>query len=197
MNTSTTRCQLISLFADGELDDSEQLHVLALLRQSEGSRKWDEYHLVGDLLRSTDMAGEVRPGFAACFSARLAAEPAFLNAESPLGGASKEPAASRRASRNRMYRLAAPGAAIAAAVLLTIAALPHLSGLHAGAAGGNAALLAHVSARPESIALSSERATLRDARIDEYLQAHQRFSPSLYTTAQYSRAAAFAVEKDK
>lgn len=32
---------------------------------------------------------------------------------------------------------------------------------------------------------------LRDPRIDDYLSAHQRFSPSVYSTAQYVRSAAF------
>ncbi len=32
---------------------------------------------------------------------------------------------------------------------------------------------------------------LRDPRIDDYLAAHQRFSPSVYSTAQYARSAAF------
>ncbi len=38
---------------------------------------------------------------------------------------------------------------------------------------------------------------LRDPLIDQYLLAHQRFSPSVYSTAQYARSAAFANEKDK
>jgi sigma-E factor negative regulatory protein RseA len=37
---------------------------------------------------------------------------------------------------------------------------------------------------------------LRDPRIDEYLLAHQRFSPSLYSTAQYARSATFATDSD-
>ncbi|MBI3231122.1 MAG: sigma-E factor negative regulatory protein [Burkholderiales bacterium] len=38
---------------------------------------------------------------------------------------------------------------------------------------------------------------LRDPQFDQYLLAHQRFSPSVYSTAQYARSAAFANEKDK
>ncbi len=34
-------------------------------------------------------------------------------------------------------------------------------------------------------------AMLRDPRIDDYLAAHQRFSPSVYSSAQYVRSAAF------
>jgi sigma-E factor negative regulatory protein RseA len=38
---------------------------------------------------------------------------------------------------------------------------------------------------------------LRDPRIDEYLLAHQRFSPSMFSTAQYARSATFATDSGK
>lgn len=38
---------------------------------------------------------------------------------------------------------------------------------------------------------------LRDPQIDQYLLAHQRFSPSVYSTTQYARSATFASEKEK
>ncbi len=42
-----------------------------------------------------------------------------------------------------------------------------------------------------------EMVYLRDPLIDQYLLAHQRFSPSVYSTAQYARSAAFANETNK
>jgi sigma-E factor negative regulatory protein RseA len=42
-----------------------------------------------------------------------------------------------------------------------------------------------------------EGVVLRDPRIDEYLLAHQRFSPSVYSTAQYARSATFATDSNK
>jgi sigma-E factor negative regulatory protein RseA len=38
---------------------------------------------------------------------------------------------------------------------------------------------------------------LRAQGIDEYLMAHQRFSPSVYSSAQYARSATFANESGK
>jgi sigma-E factor negative regulatory protein RseA len=38
---------------------------------------------------------------------------------------------------------------------------------------------------------------LRDPDIDDYLLAHQRFSPSVYSTAQYARSATFATDTEK
>jgi sigma-E factor negative regulatory protein RseA len=38
----------------------------------------------------------------------------------------------------------------------------------------------------------SDGVILRDPGIDDYLLAHQRFSPSVYSTAQYARSATFS-----
>jgi sigma-E factor negative regulatory protein RseA len=38
---------------------------------------------------------------------------------------------------------------------------------------------------------------LRDPGIDDYLLAHQRFSPSVYSTAQYARSATFVNDSNK
>jgi sigma-E factor negative regulatory protein RseA len=46
-------------------------------------------------------------------------------------------------------------------------------------------------------ASASGEVVMRDPRIDDYLFAHQRFSPSLYSTAQYARSATFATESTK
>ena len=54
------------------------------------------------------------------------------------------------------------------------------------------------AAAPETITVASKDGeVLRDPRIDDYLLAHQRFSPSVYSSAQYARAATFAVDSDK
>ena len=47
------------------------------------------------------------------------------------------------------------------------------------------------------VASAADTEVLRDPRIDEYLSEHQRFSPSLYNTAQYARSATFAIDADK
>jgi sigma-E factor negative regulatory protein RseA len=42
-----------------------------------------------------------------------------------------------------------------------------------------------------------EGVVLRDPRIDDYLLAHQRFSPSMYSTAQFARSATFETAPGK
>lgn len=177
MNTSRTMQELISAFADGELDEARHPEVLALLDTPDGRAAWDELHLSGDILRSDDMALRMSGDFAAGVSARLESEPVFLAPPAALG--------------NRLRRLAMPGAAVAAAVVLTVLTVPHLAGLAPGAtpaAKPEVAALAVVTGAPD---------VLRDARIDEYLLAHQRFSPSVYSTAQFARSATFATESGK
>lgn len=45
--------------------------------------------------------------------------------------------------------------------------------------------------------LAQQGEVARDPRIDDYLLAHQRFSPSMYSSTQYARSAAFAIDSDK
>jgi sigma-E factor negative regulatory protein RseA len=52
------------------------------------------------------------------------------------------------------------------------------------------------SAESEVVA-AQQGEVLRDPRIDEYLMAHQRFSPSVYSSAQYARSATFASDTGK
>jgi len=80
-------------------------------------------------------------------------------------------------------------AAVAVAAFLTV---PQMM-----TPNGNAPVVTAAVA-PETITVASKDGeVLRDPRIDDYLLAHQRFSPSVYSSAQYARAATFAVDSDK
>ena len=61
--------------------------------------------------------------------------------------------------------------------------------------------VAATSSAPQGVAsinsLAQQGEVARDPRIDDYLLAHQRFSPSMYSSAQYARSAAFAIDSDK
>jgi sigma-E factor negative regulatory protein RseA len=46
-------------------------------------------------------------------------------------------------------------------------------------------------------ASAAQGTVLRDERIDDYLLAHQRFSPSVFSTAQYARTATFSTDSNK
>ena len=138
----------VSLLVDGELDADRVERVCHGLRAPDVAETWVCYHMIGDALR-----GQCTPirGFAQRFSARLAGEPTVLAPTRPRP---------------------AP-AAVALAIAATVAAV--------GIVGWVA--LATMPAPPEAIATAQQASAVRpaDARrpvVNEYLLAHQEYSPA-------------------
>lgn len=179
MNTNELKRERISAFIDGELDEAATEIALADLRDQEGRADWDLYHQIGDVLRSDELALRMSDDFSERFAARLAAEPTIV-----------APAAPRRSAR-RNLRLAAGAVAVAAlAFVVTVPIIdalqpepsaPAIAGAPADAAAGEVVL----TATPEGV-------ILRDPRIDDYLFAHQRFSPSVQPGIEHARNANFS-----
>ena len=187
MDTNKTVNAQVSAFADGGLDGVQAATILKALQEPAGRAAWDEYHLIGDVLRSSDSAVAMTPDFSARMAARLADEPIHI------GAALVSPKPVHRA-----WRAGISGAAMAATVLLTVLVGPRLIGTQhpeavaetAGVARTADGIVAVATAKPGTV-------VLRDVQIDEYLLAHQRFSPSIYSTALYARSSTFATESDK
>jgi sigma-E factor negative regulatory protein RseA len=131
-------------------------------------------------------------------------------------------AAGMRQRKQFMRRFVMPGAAVAAAVVAVVFVIaPQQSALMAsgspasvspqavvadaaGAAAVAPGAITTVSAVAPSVpsamqvsSLAQQGEVARDPRIDDYLLAHQRFSPSMYSSAQYARSAGFAIDSDK
>lgn len=216
MTTNEMTGEQISAFADGESSDAQIELALASLRQPEGKTAWDIYHQIGDVLRSDDMAVSLSAGFAERMAARLDAEPTIIVPAIANNGhtftkhaASQSPASSTRAIK----RWAMPGAvaavaAAAAAFFATPQLMVALKGESPVAVAQPTVASAVVSGKAEGstsdteqgavIAASvAEGVVLRDSRIDDYLLAHQRLSPSVFSTAQYARSATFASDSNK
>ena len=215
----------ISAFADGELAETHIDLALAALRQPEAQQTWDLYHQIGDTLRSEEMAFSLSEHFAAKMAARLAAEPLILAPQAAQGalepaaalvnaahanGASKHPVMPRQFMR----RFGVPGVAVAAAVAAIVfvavpqhPALTNPNGDNALATAttggsGSTASVVNVATASGSLQRAGQISALsqqgeRDANIDEYLVAHQRFSPAMYSSAQYARSAGFTINSDK
>lgn len=209
MNTKSVTQEQISAFADGEMLESHPEAVLAALRQQEARCAWDVYHHIGDVLRSDDMAFALRPDFAARMAARLEAEPTIV-APQPASAPIRQRFASGRAgtSMRLLHRFRIAGAAAAVAAVAFIAAPPLMVALSGSGAGAGTAVVASsalagssagtTETRSEVVAVNAQDGViLRDPRIDDYLFAHQRFSPSVYSTAQYARSAAFSNDSGK
>jgi len=145
----------ISALMDGEVDESDLTQDLARLRSNADLRRsWDTYHLIGDALR-----GHTAPALASKVAERLAAEPTVL-APQPL----------RRSPRGKIVQRAFSAAAgVAAVALVAWLALP-----------GPAIDAQQIAARPTGSMLSTPPMTAvtpAAVDVDNYLLAHQSFSP--------------------
>ncbi|MDP9108912.1 MAG: sigma-E factor negative regulatory protein [Pseudomonadota bacterium] len=204
MKSNDMSREQISAFADGEMDTQGVDHVLHDLRDAEQQSLWGLYHGIGDVLRSDEMAIDFSPGFSARMAARLNAEPSYLGPAAlatPLAASLPMPGG----ARTRRFMLPGLAAAAAAAAYFAVPQLmvasapqPAATQFAARATGTGQTQLASlvVNTKADHTAATT-MVVLRDPRIDEYLLAHQRFSPSLYSSAQFARSATFASDANK
>ena len=190
MNTMNMTREQISAFIDNELTDEQFGVVLTALRQEEMRDTWNTYHQIGDALRSDELNMPLSADFNQRMFAKLDAEPTIL-----------VPVA-KKASLSRaggLRRFAMPGMAAAAVAVVAFMAMPDTSQQTPALVAAPAQpVVVATSTVPETVSVPSENGeVLRDPRIDDYLAAHQRYSPSLYSTAQYARSATFAVDSEK
>lgn len=170
---SLRRC--LSALADGEASSLAQA-CQAWRDDAQARETWHAYHLIGDVLRSEELAHAPAhdQAFLAGLRERLAAEPAIL-APAPL-----QPAAAPRARQPWLVPAAvAAGFVVVAGVLVVTrtgqpdAALATPSLAAASSPGvlrvGNAAAVAATANSPAPSAAN----LIRDPRLDEYLRAHQ------------------------
>ncbi|WP_343650544.1 sigma-E factor negative regulatory protein [Herbaspirillum sp.] len=229
MDTKVTTREQISALADGELSSDEMTLAFAALRSSEDAQDaWEDYHRIGEVLRSEEMGVSLSAGFSARMAALLDAEPAIV---APQPAAATVPAAQpvaavkaangdhRAARPGRLVRLLMPSAAAAAAAVAAVfVAMPQQAVVTADArlaapvaqvasaplgspsVPSAIATVADTTGSPQNVnqlsSLAQQGEVKRDPRIDQYLFAHQRFSPS-YSSAQYARSAAFSSDADK
>ncbi|MFT4064406.1 sigma-E factor negative regulatory protein [Paraburkholderia sp.] len=167
----------LSAFVDGELFDEEHLNLDKFLSGLDGEDHavWSSYHLIGDALRSDDLA--ISPArssaFLSGFAARLESEPHVL-----APAAAPSTAVTRRLLGLRR-RVVPAFAVAAAAATLTWIVVPQLQGVP----GGPAAQLASRGDAVQRVAMASvpvqssqDSNIIRDASLDQYLEAHQQFA---------------------
>ncbi len=161
----------LSALADGEPDAAAPACRL-WCDDGEARKTWHAYHLIGDVLRSEELA---RPPardaeFLAGIRSRLAIEPLVL-APAPSVSA-------RRHSRWLLPSAVAAGFVVVAGVLVvTRMGAPWLPGdgpaLAAASAAGGLTLVGGAVRSPGAAGLPGDDRLIRDARLDEYLRAHQ------------------------
>ena len=182
----------LSALVDGELEADATARACGHWRESgEARSSWHAYHVIGDVLRSEDLACDPArdAGFLEAFRARLKDEPVVL-APQPSSAVVPRPAVAN-ASRSSRWSWMAPSAVaagfVAVAGVLVLTRGP--SGPVDGAAGAGLAqagpavptVATLVGATPpasEPQALVLNGKLIRDARLDRYLAAHKQFAGS-------------------
>jgi len=175
----------LSALADGELDRPGSTTSCAAWAGDAALRAdWHAWHLIGDVLRSEDLASN--PGhdrdFCAKLRLRLQAEPVVL---APAPAIAKS-AGARFDRRARPSRWTAAGAVAAGVVLVvgTFAVVRPGEWPAAQVAGGDAPVSIAAStvgvspaeeAAPQPVAIVDSK-VFRDAQLERYLEAHKQFA---------------------
>lgn len=196
---SSSSRELMSALADGEGD--AQAAARRWADDADARQAWHTYHLIGDVLRSDDLA--VVPGrdaeFLARLRVRLAAEPPIV---APLPAAAL-PAARARRRWMAPAAVAAGFMAVAGVLVMTraigplgeggvpLAAAPASQVLPSGAIVVPVVAGAAATDAPAPVANGQ---LIRDARLDQYLRAH-RGSPGVVPGAAIGRVEAVVLER--
>jgi len=180
--------QRLSELVDGETDAQRAQHLCRAWRDdAELRERWHTYQLIGDVLRSEDLAHPVvrDENFVAALRARLAAEPAVL-APSPK----RDTERTRRRAWIAPVAVAAGFVVVAGVLVMTRVAAPVGDGSPAATLASARAPLqvvtASAGAQPEAMAdvqaLVADGKLIRDARLERYLAAHKRYGGSSAVT---------------
>jgi sigma-E factor negative regulatory protein RseA len=142
--------QEISVLMDGELFEDEAEHLLTRLkRDPEAQQAWQTYHLIGDALRQPEFLAQ---DFSAKLNARLAAEPTVF-----------APAARSR-KKIEVFAMSAAASVMALALVVWLSQ--------------------QIGSQPTAqMAMSNPSNDIRPVnyvpnQMNDYLMAHQEFSPS-------------------
>lgn len=197
----------LSSLMDGELEASEALQACNRWREDPEARAtWYSYQLIGDVLRSEDLASAPQRdrAFLSALQHRLEEEPVIL-APAPL-------------ARARAPRRTWIGAAAVAAGFATVAGVLVVTQMSGSSADSQSYVSTSVERLPSPVQAVSLQASsgvdasaietqvmipngqlVRDVRLDEYLAAHKKFggSSALGAPSGFLRNAAATDEKSR
>ena len=191
----------LSALADGQLQGDEFAAALAWAAEDEGRDTWGVYHLVGDVLRSSDLARPVNPAFLSRLRDELAKEAPPQRPQAPVELDSLQHIAAHLpdAANASVFRwkMVAGFASLAAVAAIGWTSFSQLQG-----AGGPGAQLAASSPERSTaqgapvVAVADadgQQVMIRDPRLDELLAAHKQFgsTSALQMPAGFLRNATF------
>ncbi len=169
MRTSTQVLEQLSAMADGELvKDEFAIALQACLQDDAALACWNNYHLIGDALRSpAPVMRGMDADFLARFNQRLALEPSLeaspVTRDVQLGDMAK-PASN---DSNFRWKLVAGFASLMAVLAVAWNAI----GMVTPAAGPQ---IAQANAVQQMVVASSQGPMVRNARMEELLAAHKQ-----------------------
>jgi len=183
--------RLMSAVADGEADAATCAQASAAWAAGGGATRatWHAYHLIGDVLRSEDLAAE--PGHDAAFlqrlRLRLAGEPAVLApqampAVAPSRSSSMPVDAASRSTRRWMFPAALAASVMGLGTVWAVSQWGLIGQAEPSAAQLAVATPSVVKATPVATqgppsteAVPVGRMLVRDAQLDRYLRAHREY----------------------
>lgn len=195
----------LSALADGQLHGAELADALAYAAQDdEGRATWQMYHLVGDVLRSSDLARPSPSSLVSRLRVELAKEArqerASVPAQVTVVASTSTQAANASVFR---WKMAAGVASLAAVAAIGWSSLASLQGDAQGLGGAQLAVQQSVerpAAAPATPApvvavvdAEGQQVMIRDPRLDELLAAHKQFgsTSALQMPAGFLRNATF------
>ncbi|HSH90858.1 MAG TPA: sigma-E factor negative regulatory protein [Ramlibacter sp.] len=180
--------EIISALADGQLQGDEFAHGVALAAGDAAAREaWHTYHLIGDVLRSGEIAAGTMPtAFMSRLQLRLqqesrqpaaAAVPTFIPAGTGLKSAANDD--------SFRWKLVAGFASLAAMAAIGWTAM--------GVAGKPEQAQLAATPAPAVLAGTGREVMLRDPKLDEFLAAHRQLggASALQMPAGFLRNATF------
>lgn len=198
--------ELLSALVDGELSGQELIHALDWAEDSEGLKSWQLYHLIGDVLRSPDLAHHSQHDLLSGLRVQIAQEPTQPNLmlapalqqvtaglatdENTPVVALRDPAANASVFRWKVAASFAMATAVAAVGW-------NLAGQVGFQSGEQLASAQQQSTTSPAIAVASgstEEIMLRDPRLDALLATHQQYASraALQAPADFLRNASLA-----
>lgn len=194
MNENMQQREHVSALMDGALESDDLAIAMDFVQQPEGREAWHVYHLVGDVLRSPELAaGADSQAFLSRLQQRLAAEPLpALPVTLDLQNVAEAPVPAANASVFR-WKMAAGFASLAMVAAVGWNSWGSLQGSGSGAA--QLAVAAPPATAEVQVAAdqSAPAVMIRDPRLDELLAAHRQFgnTSALQMPAGFLRNATF------
>jgi len=194
MNENMQQREHVSALMDGAVEGDALSLAMDCAQQPEGREAWHIYHLVGDVLRSPELAaGADSQVFLARLQQRLAAEPAPA---APVAAQVSEVVAAPapQAANTAVFRLKMAAGFASLAVVAAVGWNSWGSLQGNGPAATQLAVAAPAASGAQPASDASAAVMLRDPRLDELLAAHRQFgnTSALQMPAGFLRNATFA-----